>query len=149
MKLKILSSKKRGVKRGTYQFASTSYTIADVFGTLKRLLSWFEIWKNRLQRLGPNKGGVFLCRLSYQNLICTLRLCAAAPCDDTPTAATVAIAISGVSLLIGKNILSLLSVLHRLVYEEIWQNMFIFCVLHSFVVHGTVHIFSVKVNSLE
>ncbi len=65
---KVLSCpQKRGVKRGTKGFASSSYTIAHVFGTIKELLSCFKHSKKRLQRLEPKRGS-FLCGLQNQKL---------------------------------------------------------------------------------
>ena len=43
----IVQPKKRGVKRGTIRFVLTSYTIADIFLTLKGLIS-----RRKLQKTG-------------------------------------------------------------------------------------------------
>ncbi len=48
--IKYIQPKKREVKMGTNRFASISYTIADVFGTLKGLLSC-STFKNQLQQI--------------------------------------------------------------------------------------------------
>ncbi len=62
--------------------------------------------KNRLQHLGPKKGGLFFdveCAIPKTQRP-FVALCYS-PCDDTPTAATVALTAGGVSLPICKNIL--------------------------------------------
>jgi hypothetical protein len=55
----IVQPKKRGVKIGTNRFALTSYTIANIFFVHLKGYSHALNLKNRFQRLGPKKGGVF------------------------------------------------------------------------------------------
>jgi hypothetical protein len=114
-----LSSQKRGGSR-----LYTSYTIVDV---IKIHFKGFKL-KNRLQRLGPKKGGDFFdveCALPKpQRRVKTLRY---SLCDDIPTAANIAVSVTtgGVSLLICKNILFCFHTPPCAVYDHIGGRQFL------------------------
>jgi hypothetical protein len=96
----LSSLKRRWVKSGTNEFASTLYTIANDLGTLKGLYSRALNFKKPVTVFRVKKGGVVLAGIALPKIQKRVMTSRHSPCADTPPAATATVTTVDVVLLI-------------------------------------------------